>query len=78
MAREHVHDENCKPKTAVQEAIIKLAEAGMYAETKLKSISWYRFYSIGYLRGVVFGLSLACELLLKLNDKYNNDDGQLN
>lgn len=75
---EHIHGPDCKPKTAAQEAMVQLAQGMEYTEKKFMEAKWYQFGLKNQLRGMLAGFTTALMLLDRLDQKYNNDNGDLN
>lgn len=75
----HVHDENCRqPRTAAEEAYVRLANNLDLAELELSKVRWYQFKTRYQLLGYMAGLASSLALLDRLNQKYNNEHGTFN
>lgn len=76
---EHVHDENCRqPRTAAEEASVRIVNNLDLAEKELSNVPWYKFKLRYQLLGYMAGLLSALALLDRLNHKYDNERGTLN
>lgn len=75
---DHQSHEETQPKTAVEEAMVRLIKAHDLAIREKDKLGFFSFRSRSYYKGVIFTLGITLELLHGLMHKYDNANGRMN
>ena len=74
----HVHGPDCKPKSACEEAMLRIVNNMDRAEALLRSLPWYKVFVRYEVTGYLSALEGVLVMLDQVEHKYNNDNGELN
>ncbi len=70
--------EQQEPKTAMEEAIVRVMTALEQSHDAYRNLSFFAFRKRYYTRGVIHILTIIVQMLDSLNTKYNNSTGRFN
>ena len=71
-------DEQRKPKSAIEESMMRISNAAVIANQQLEGLPWFKFGRRFYLQGVLFALALCLECMHEMMHKYDNIRGEFN